>query len=156
LALLLAALLAGCDRPSPPPIAPIPPKGNTPEAKLERVIQRLEFALDSAKGSPDFGVKSERDSQHRLIPPSDDEPRYTAEVIIATQRTVTAANGGKAPANAQGKGEKADAKAERPKATSNVETEKFLLVYEDDRWTLPEEPESETLRICFESALKEE
>ncbi len=155
LGVLLAAALTlalGCERRvAAPPTTPVPPKGDTPEAKLERVIQRLEFALDAAQGSADFGVTSDRACQHKLIAPTDGEPRYTAEVIVATRRTVTAANG-KAPAPSAPK----EANGKDQPATSNLETEKFLLVYENDRWTLPEKPESETLRLCFESALAEE
>lgn len=158
LGVLLAAALTlaiGCDRrTAAPPTTPVPPKGDTPEAKLERVIQRLEFALGAAQGSADFGVKSERACQHKLIAPTDAEPRYTAEVIVATRRRVTAANG-KAPAAAAPQEGEGKEKAGTP-SPSNVETEKFLLVYDNDRWTLPEKPESETLRLCFDSALAEE
>lgn len=157
------ALAIGCERPAPAPVptATILPKGDTPEAKLDRVLQRLDFALQAAQGSPNFGVKSDRSFQHRLIPPSKDEPRYTAEVDIETRRLVIAKNGPKPPAPApkdKAKAKAGDESADpaRPQSATNIEREKFLLVYDKDRWTLPVEPESETLKICFDSALKEE
>lgn len=154
---MLAAALAlavGCGRPAPPPVTmAYPPKGDTPEARLERVMQRLEFALSSAQGSPEFGVKSQREFRHRLIPPSDDEPRPTAEVTIETRRLVTANKGPKQTAPPP---EGAAAEPAGPRTATNVEREKFLLVYDNDRWDLPIKPESETLKICFDSALADE
>ena len=148
LAAALTLALAATVAPPRPRTTPVPPKGDTPEAKLERVIQRLEFALDAAQGSPDFGVKSDA-LPHRLI--------------AADRRRAALHRGGDrsdAPYGDRGQRQgarrrgpfhqaaeaAATTKAAGPQSATNVETEKFLLVYDNDRWTLPEKPESETLR----------
>ncbi len=138
------------------------PQGDSPEVKLKRVMERLKFALHAAQGSPGFGVASQRECQYQLIPPSTDEPRYTAEVTIQT-RVVVADQGAKSAAKSPPKGKdaaatpKTDASAvEGPQSATSVDKDKFLLVYEHDRWTLPQKPDSQTLQICFDSALAEE
>jgi hypothetical protein len=157
LAVLALALAMGCEHPVAKPPVALPPKGDTPEAKLERVIERLKFALGQAKGSPDLGVHSQRDCKYRLIPPSTDERRYTAEVTIQT-RVVVAENGATSAAKLPPKPPEGapPAAADAPNSATSVDRDKFLLVYDNDRWNLPEKPDSQTLQICFDSALAEE
>jgi hypothetical protein len=158
---LALALAMGCEHPSKPPVV-LAPKGDTPEAKLARVMERLKFALHSAQGAPGFGVASQRDCQYRLIPPSTDEPRYTAEISIET-RVIVADKGPKPAPKAPPKppegaapiGKMASAD-DGPNSATSVDQDKFLLVYEHDRWSLPTKPDSQTLQICFDSALAEE
>jgi hypothetical protein len=149
-AALAAIALSGCDGGRQlPPIAPPLPEGDSYEAKLERVKSRLKFALSSAKGAGDYGVVSKRESHVRLIPPSEKEPRPTAEVTIFTM--VSLAD--------QAKRQAASAGAADPEQTApepKEEKEVFLLVYDNDQWELPKKPQSETLQICFESALRDE
>lgn len=150
-ALAAAVLFLGCQKPSRPQV-PLPPKGDTPEAKLERVINQLKFALDAAQGSPEFGVASQRDCTYRLIPPSADEKRVTAQVSVTTRRSVTAES-----ASGKAKGPAAGTTAVEPAAPPiPVEKEAVLLVYDGNRWSAPEMPESETLKLCFEAALAQQ
>jgi hypothetical protein len=146
---LVVVAFVGCDTEPKPRIDAALPQGNSPEAKLERVIERLKFALKSAQGAADYGVVSTRDLRHRLIPPTEKESRPTAEVTILT--TITLSNGAEtAAAGADGEAE------ENPPPEPTTEKEVFLLVYENGKWDLPNKPKSETLQLCFESALREE
>jgi hypothetical protein len=110
-------------------------------------MSRLKFALQSAEGAGDYGVVSKRESRYRLIPPSEKESRPTAEVTIFT--TVSLSEAAKQQAVGAGDAEEA---APKPKQEKEV----FLLVYNNDQWELPKKPESETLQICFDSALRDE
>lgn len=147
---LVMLALCGCDSGPKPPIDPVLPQGDSPEAKLERVIGRLKFALRAAESAGDYGVVSKRESRYRLIPPSDKEPRPTAEVTIHTTVSLTAPEKIAADETAAGDGKESTAPA--PKREKEV----FLLVYDNDKWEMPTKPESETLQLCFESALRDE
>ena len=60
------------------------PRDDSPESKLERVMERLKFALHAAQAPANTGVVSNRECSYRLVPPSDKESRYTADVTIET------------------------------------------------------------------------
>ena len=149
-AALVAAALSGCgDAPKPMLVDPVLPVGDSHEAKLKRVMSRLKFALRSAESAGDFGVVSKRQSRYRLISPSEKEPRPTAEVTIFTMVSLSEEAKRQAVRDAA-----ADPEETAPKPKQ--EKEVFLLVYDNDQWKLPKKPESETLQICFDSALREE
>jgi hypothetical protein len=149
-AAVVAVALSGCDGgPQPSPVEAVLPQGDSHEAKLERVMSRLKFALSSAEGAGDYGVVSKRQSRYRLIPPSEKEPRPTAEVTVLTM--VSLSDEAKQRAARPG-ADDAEETAPEPKEEKEV----FLLVYDNDKWELPKKPESETLQICFDSALRDE
>jgi hypothetical protein len=84
-----ASGISGCKESSPPNAVPMLP-ANTPEAKLEEVMARLRTAVVDAAAAQGSGVVSQRKVSHRLIPPTDGQDSYKAEITIRT--TVALAN----------------------------------------------------------------
>jgi hypothetical protein len=184
LATLVAATgLVGCDAPSAPNGLPLPtgivvPK--TPEEKLERVMERMQEALQDAQAARGTGVVSERTCEHRLIPPAEEGGKYMAEVTIRTKLSLA-----NAPAAAtlppsdeeEAKGEEGEesdeafAAAEEETAEGEETTpdngvtrkaialsrdqkdEVYQLAYEGDRWKLVSEPKNETDKLILDFAL---
>jgi hypothetical protein len=184
LATLFAATgLIGCDAPSAPNGLPMS-KGivvpKTPEEKLERVMERMQEALEDAQAARGTGVVSERTCEHRLIPPAKEGDKYTAEVTIRTKLSLA-----NAPAaatlppsekeEAKGdEGEESDedfAAAEEETAEDEETTrdngvtrraialsrdqtdEVYQLAYESDRWKLVTEPKNDTDQLILDFAL---
>jgi hypothetical protein len=157
LALPVAAAMAmGCGgtRTAPPKVVQneVP---DSPEGKLERVMKRLESALIDAQAAAGSGVKSQRKSSYRLIPPGPDEPNYKAEVTIVTHTKLANDADAASPADggpeATGSGGEPEAVVSEPVSTRQT----FVLVYEDDRWRLLKPPteEERTEKILFDYAL---
>jgi hypothetical protein len=147
--LVVAAGACEREREKPRLAAPIAPRDNSPESKLARVIERLKFGLSAAQGAANYGVSSKRECSYRLVPPSGKESNYTADVTIVTTLALTDAESKEAAADPTG----ASGEPAAPKPTH--ERQKFKLVYKNDRWELRGKPNSETLQLCFESALKD-
>ena len=183
LATLVAATgLVGCDAPSAPNGLPLPsgivvPK--TPEEKLERVMERMQEALEDAQAARGTGVISERTCDSRLIPPAEEGGKYTAEVTIRTKLSLA-----NAPAAAtlppseddEAKGEEGeeseeDVAAEEETAEGEETTpdngvtrkaialsrdqkdEVYQLAYEGDRWKLVTQPKNDTDQLILDFAL---
>ena len=158
----------GCDKaPSKLPPAPALVANDTPEGKLDRVMQRLNDAIENAKAEAGSGVISEREAFSRLVRPEGDDGPYEAVITIETTRALAPAA---LNASARAKLEAEAAKAGEPlddeskplivKDTQQTETTEFPLVYENDKWKLKDEikigpdGELEIERILFGYALK--
>src|SRR5215207_7648933 len=71
-ALAFSTALAGCEEPSGPrPAGGALVVAKTPEAKLDRAMERLRSALLDAQADATSGVVSQRKSDYRLIPPKE-------------------------------------------------------------------------------------
>jgi len=146
-----AAAAIGCGeaRTIPPQVATQQTE-DSPKAKLQRVMTRLRSALVDAQAAEGVGVESQRKSSYRLIPPTDDEPNYTAEVTIVTQARLADAGAAAAAGDAESTG----ANHLAPEDTKpQQKRETFTLVYKGDRWKLRKQPKGETEKILFEYAL---
>ena len=174
--LLPLALAAGCQRvaPSGESIAELTA---TPEAQLENVMKRFEFALESARTAEGAAVESERKATHRLILPTGDQQAYEAEVTIATSIKLApalvreiaketnpkpvdpVALGGSAPMAEGETGQIAEVAAENIVEKAQVSEKKvFKLRFQNDRWELVEPPAdklSSVERDCFNYALSD-
>jgi hypothetical protein len=158
------AILAGCGSPRPNKNVPAP-LPNTPEGKLEGVMQRLRSALEIAHGAAGSGIVSERSSSHKLIKPADGQSNYKAEVTIYTKIAVAKSVDDK-PASP--KDQKATPKEEESPANNLekpqinekiepvVEKKTFVLLYDGNRWDLEKEPEGEAERLIFKHALEDQ
>lgn len=80
--------LSGCQQASSPSAVPI--SDDSPESKLEEIMNRLRTAVVDASAAAGSGVVSQRTVSHRLIPPDGDKDRYRAKITIKT--TVALAN----------------------------------------------------------------
>ena len=115
-------------------------------------MKRLEYALAHARPAADTGIASTRSCAYRLIEPSDDETRPTAEVVIETRVRYTPPAG----AVTQPIGESETPADNKP--IRQVDKRIFTLAYDGQRWELVEPPreeltESETL--FFQYALSD-
>lgn len=160
-AVLVASALAGvctpgCNSkpaPSPPAAAPQP----DPQGQLDEIIGRLEYALNNAKNVAGAGVVSSRECKYELLEPTDEAPYRRAEVSIITRVSVT---GKREPpkstdpvAGAEATIKSLENQVERLKPT--VETDKYLLQYENGRWRLQTDVASEMHKICWDYALSD-
>lgn len=160
LAVACLAVAVGCES-SKHVAAPIDPEPPTPEEQLEHVIERLKYALDTAQASSASGVMSDRTCKYQLLDRTEENPRRRAEVTITTRRGLTvlpAAPKEKPKPKKSALGDGAldvppSVAAELPEPT--VDEAKFVLEYGDDRWQLTTKPESNTLAVCWEFALRE-
>jgi hypothetical protein len=181
-AALSVSLLSGCQE---APASRTVPKfaAQTPEQKLELVMQRFDSALADAAAARGSGVISERKSSYKLIPPGEGDEPYRAEVTIRT--TVALANAPAAlPLRAKKETEPDSLAADEDdkfsiakneddeslegdelipdngvtrraaEQSKDVKTDVYELVYSDDRWTLPAEPTDEVAKYLFEFALR--
>ncbi|HMO86938.1 MAG TPA: hypothetical protein PKC18_18680 [Lacipirellulaceae bacterium] len=142
-------LAVGCDSPSTPeqPQSQAPP---SPEQRLKNAMSRLQNALDHAKAAASSGVRSERTFTYQLIEPGAEDARPTAEVFIETSVSLRPQRHGSAPVLGQTE--------EGEEKTAEVDRQRFLLVYDEERWELAEPPDeelTETERICFQYALSD-
>jgi hypothetical protein len=155
-------LFAGCGSPRPNQNVPAP-LPDTPEGKLERVMQRLRSALEIAQGAAGSGIVSERTSSHKLIRPSDGSSNYKAEITIYTKIAVAKITQPAPPKNQNATPkEKGPAIADLDKPQINekveplVEKKTFVLLYDGKRWNLEKEPEGEAERLIFKHALEDQ
>jgi hypothetical protein len=156
------AVLAGCGSPRPNQNVPAP-LPDTPEGKLEGVMQRLRSALEVAHGAAGSGIVSERTSSHKLIKPADGSSNYKAEITIYTKIAVAKTTEPASPKDLTVTAkEKASAKngADQPlineKIEPLVEKKTFVLLYDGKRWDLEKEPEGEAERLIFKHALEDQ
>jgi hypothetical protein len=110
---ILSLALCGCSKPSNtlPTI-----EVDTPESKLELVMQRLDSAMINASAAQGSGVVSQRKSSHFLIPPEKEGDPYRAEVMIQTTLSLA----------------KAPAAATLPKKTKEKKPAEDELALEED------------------------
>ncbi len=152
--LLAAGGLAptGCDRQPTPAIAVPARLPDTPEGKLEGIMQRLKNALEIANSARGSGVVSERTASYKLLEPKDSGSSPSAEVTIST----TVARDAKAdkPSGDEGKGEAAEKPAAAGPVEPTVKKEVFVLNYERDAWIMAATPKGEVERLLFGAALK--
>jgi hypothetical protein len=167
------ALALGCGRSSDEalPKFPVEPA----EAEFELVAQRLESALADAQAEAGSGVASKRECSYELVPPSDDQDQYEAEVTIETttrlikpklparpepkpkidtpEGIAAAAQETDKPAEPTPR-EVADQDAAKMAAESVTRhTETYRLAYKNDRWQMDKLPEEPIDRLVFEYAL---
>lgn len=77
-------LAAGCDGPEMP--APPPRESTNPaEDDFVWIIERMEHALKMFQPPSNLGLTIKRDLKYKVIPPSDQQPNYTAEIIVTTK-----------------------------------------------------------------------
>jgi hypothetical protein len=159
-ALLPFALAFGCQRPASGDKS-LAERSATPEGQLENVMKRLEYALGLARPAAGTGIESERRSTHRLLPPTDDQSAYEAEVTISTSmglapdkvEEIKKQNGMKpvaldseAPVEADPNHELDLAEpqqdpADKIAAAAEVsETKVYKLRFQNDRWELVDPP----------------
>lgn len=172
-ALLAAIVFTGCDSPPSGPKIPaaiVVPR--TPEEKFDRAMERMESALADAQAAAGTGVVSERTSDYRLIPPTDEGGQYTAEVTLRTKLSLARAPAAatlprtdeeKAAEEAAAEDGELDEEGEivpdngvtrKALALSRDEqTDVYKLAYEGDRWKLLTKPKGETEQLIFEYAL---
>jgi hypothetical protein len=150
---------------------------NTPQGKLELVMARLKSALAGAR-SPATGVVSRRQVDYRIVNAADDSSPLTAEVTILTSTSLRIGQTTQAVRRAQAdlarkkaqdySPQPPDAKSpdDRPADAKEVarsivdqrkteERQSYTLLYENDRWTMPEKPQGEKEQLLFKYALLE-
>lgn len=141
---------------------------NTPQGKLELVMARLKSALAGAQTPIATGVVSRRRVDYRLVNPADDRSPLTAEVTILTStslhmgqttQAVRRAQAALARKNSQeDPPSRADAKEIARTIVERRKTEQrqsYTLVYDSERWTMPEKPQGEKEQLLFKYALLE-
>lgn len=79
---IAACGLNGCKQADSPSAVPV--SDDSPEAKLDEIMNRLRTAAADASAAAGSGVVSQRTVSHRLIPPSGDQDKYRAEITIKT------------------------------------------------------------------------
>jgi hypothetical protein len=85
----VTALAVGC---TSEPESTLPKfTATTPEAKLERIMERLDEAIIDASAARGSGVVSQRKSSYKLFPPKVEGGQYRAEVKIQTTLALAAA-----------------------------------------------------------------
>jgi len=143
---------------------------DTPEGKLERAMAQLKAALAEAQPAPGSGVLAKRTFVYRMITPTPDEPRPTAEVAIETDRQLSrtlAQSAAKKAVEATDEGTdkrvsgaagaaQTDRIANRTFQYSRQENvDVYLLAYQNDRWELVTElpPDAAVERLLFQMAL---
>lgn len=130
----MVLILAGCDGPEMP--APPPRESTNPaEDDFAWIIERMQHALKMFQPPSNLGLSIKQDLQHKVIPPSDKQPNYTAIVTITTKSIY---NHGKIPST-----------RERVQAKDTVNDDIKL----DDPYDLPHE-QRDSLRIDVPSVEK--
>jgi hypothetical protein len=164
---LAVSSTGGCNDAGVPPLVP-KVTAETPEAKLELVMDRLQTAIVDAAAASGSGVVSQRKIDHRLIPP--DKAEVTIETRLALAKAPAAVT--LSPSDDEESEEGAEALTEEDEETPelgadngvttraieqsrDVQTRVYELGYNGDRWKLltKPEPDDEVGKYLFEYAL---
>ena len=177
----MTLLTSGCG--SPAPSEQQAETKTDPEGEFEWGMRRLDRALRVFKPSGVNGMSVTRELNHKLFPPGDQNPNYTAHVTVSSKtlflhaKRIRKANENPS-ANQQEKSEIEDPYAEKltvpdlvdipgtgsqaPVAAPTrieprtIESETlFELVYSEGRWKLSNQPELEHEQLWFEYAFGE-
>jgi hypothetical protein len=146
---------------------------NSPQGKLELVISRLRSALAGAQTQIATGVVSRRRVNYRIVNAADDRSPLTAEVTILTSTSLHMGQTTQAVRRAQAalarkkaqedSSQPADAMPADAKEVARAIVERrkteqrqsYTLVYDSERWTMPEKPQGEKEQLLFKYALLE-
>jgi hypothetical protein len=170
---LAVCCVAGCTDASAPPLIP-KATAETPEAKLELVMDRLQTAIVDAAAASGSGVVSQRKIDHRLIAPDKAGGQYKAEVTIETRLALAKAPAAVtlSPSDDEESEEGDEVLTEEDEETPeigadngvttraieqsrDVQTRVYELGYDGNRWTLltKPKPDDEVAKYLFEYAL---
>lgn len=146
--------ITGCKEAAVPSAAPSV-TAQTPEARFEAAMTRLQSMLAEAQAAASSGVVSERTCEYRLIPPKNEGDRYTAEVTIHTK--VALANAPAAATLPKPTGEVEPAVEEDPAADGEEAVEEFVTT-EDDKPSVEveENPDNGVTRRAIAESMKQE
>lgn len=184
---VLASFVVGCDDP-PQNLSTLEKRKNEAEERFDWAMERLRRALETFNPSPTLGLRVKRELSFELLPPTADQPRYTAQVTIKSKTFYKPGkylpeedeelSADEPPNRLDPNGEFSEGfeqpvdpaelyqvspkmPVEKPMMVNNQvpapQIEKqgdYELIYQDNRWQLVEEPESDQEKMWFEYALQ--